>query len=146
LNNIESPTTKEPHVPAVVFFCHDGAGNVLLARRRDGGWSCGSGTCERGEAPQATAQREIQEEFGVVPKRIIRLGQRRNVTDFLAQVDRINVRNAAPEEHSAILWRDVRRPDTWEKPWHPLFSEFLRLHWGRILDLIPVREAPLIRR
>ena len=58
----------------VVFFCHDGEGNVLLQKRsmncRDeqGRWDCGGGSMEFGEESfESGVRREVLEELGVEP-------------------------------------------------------------------------------
>jgi 8-oxo-dGTP diphosphatase len=54
---------------AVVYFCHDGRGNVLLAKRsqaaRDeiGRWDIGGGAVEFGESVEETVRKEIKEEY-----------------------------------------------------------------------------------
>ncbi|MFH1631501.1 MAG: NUDIX domain-containing protein [bacterium] len=57
----------------VVFFCHDGAGRVLLHRRsqtcRDerGRWDCGGGSMEHGEKIEDAVRREVMEEYCADP-------------------------------------------------------------------------------
>lgn len=109
---------------------------MLLAKRLDGGWSCGSGTCDPGESPKQTAIREIGEEFGADVATISHLGRRGVVYDYIAELATDRVKNAAPEEHSAVEWFDLRRPEDWPKPYHPRFAEFLRIHYGKILKMM----------
>lgn len=53
----------------VVFLCHDGQGNFLLAKRsqqaRDehGRWDCGGGALELGKTVLETLETEIKEEY-----------------------------------------------------------------------------------
>lgn len=53
----------------VVYFCHDGQGNFVMARRsnnaRDehGRWDIGGGGLEFGDTVEATLRKEIQEEY-----------------------------------------------------------------------------------
>ena len=54
----------------VVFFCHDGKGNVLLSKRSEkcrdehGTWDPGAGRLEFGHTIEDTLRREILEEYG----------------------------------------------------------------------------------
>lgn len=54
----------------VAFLCHDGGGNVLMAKRgpnaRDeqGVWEFGGGGVEFGESPEQAVRREVAEEYG----------------------------------------------------------------------------------
>ncbi len=56
-----------------VFWCHDGAGRVLMHKRsqycRDeqGTWDCGAGSMEFGETFEETIAREVMEEYGATP-------------------------------------------------------------------------------
>jgi 8-oxo-dGTP pyrophosphatase MutT (NUDIX family) len=137
----------------VLFFCVNDEGEVLLAQRRDGNgdwWSVGSGTMDvPGEKAHETAMREVQEEFGAEANLCHHLGTRevrgRRLHDFFVHVYREHVQNAAPEEHVTIEWHDVRRPDTWPKPWHPNLEEFVRTYHAKILTMIAIRPAPRVR-
>ena len=59
-----------------VFYCHDGRGKVLMAKRsakaRDeqGTWDSGAGSMEFGETFEDTVRREVMEEYGVEPLEI----------------------------------------------------------------------------
>jgi 8-oxo-dGTP diphosphatase len=54
---------------AVVYFCHDGDGNVLLAKRSEAArdetlrWDIGGGAVEFGESVEETVRKEIKEEY-----------------------------------------------------------------------------------
>lgn len=54
----------------IVYFCHDGKGNFIMAQRnrntRDehGKWDIGGGALEFGETVQGTLKKEIKEEYG----------------------------------------------------------------------------------
>lgn len=56
---------------SVSFFCHDGAGNLVLTKRSDQcrdehhTWEVGGGKLEYGEDPDVAVLREIAEEYGV---------------------------------------------------------------------------------
>lgn len=59
-----------------VFFCHDGAGKLLMHKRsvncRDehGKWDCGGGSMEHGETFEDTIRRELMEEYCCEPLEI----------------------------------------------------------------------------
>ncbi|MFZ2125188.1 MAG: NUDIX domain-containing protein [Candidatus Saccharimonadales bacterium] len=59
-----------------VFYCHDGKGNLFLAKRsknaRDehGRWDVGGGGLKHGQSVEESLKRELLEEYNVVPKRI----------------------------------------------------------------------------
>ena len=62
----------------VVFYCHDGKGNILLHKRskacRDeqGRWDCGGGSMEFGEASfEEVVRREVREEYCVEPLEVV---------------------------------------------------------------------------
>ena len=119
----------------VVFFCvYQGA--VLLAKRRDGGWSCGSGTVDPGEEPVDCMLREVEEEFRLRPISFLPLGLRGPIHDFWVELPSQQAINAAPEEHSELQWFDGFRPDMWLHPWHPRFAEFIRINYGMIRKLM----------
>ncbi len=53
----------------IVFFCHDGNGNILLGKRskdardENGTWDIGGGGLELGEKVEERLQKEIEEEY-----------------------------------------------------------------------------------
>ena len=53
----------------VVYFCHDGKGRILMARRTEnsrdehGRWDIGGGRVELGDTVENTLKKEIQEEY-----------------------------------------------------------------------------------
>ena len=61
----------------VVFYCHDGAGRLLLHKRsaacRDeqGRWDVGGGSMEFGETFEEAVRREVREEYGVEPLSVV---------------------------------------------------------------------------
>ncbi|MBI2410642.1 MAG: NUDIX domain-containing protein [Candidatus Kerfeldbacteria bacterium] len=54
---------------SIVFFCHDGQGRVLMAKRSEnardehGKWDIGAGKVEVGDSVEETLHKEIQEEY-----------------------------------------------------------------------------------
>jgi len=111
--------TREPRV-SCVFICHDGAGDVLLARRsagaRDepGTWDTGAGALEFGETFDAAVTREVKEEYATEPREITMLGVRNVVRAeppshwvavvFAVLVDRDSVVIGEPDKFDELGW------------------------------------------
>lgn len=107
---------------AVVYFCHDGGGNVLLAKRsqnaRDeqGRWDIGGGAVEFGESVETVLRREIKEEYLADPINCQFLGFRDVhrmkdgkpthwlVLDFKVLVDSKEVGNGEPHKFDDVRW------------------------------------------
>ena len=107
-----------------VFYCHDGNGNLLMAKRsakcRDeqGKWDVGGGSMEFGETFEDTVRREIREEYGVEPERLQQVPEAtasvvrdNNGTKthwiafrFVAKVPREDVKIGEPESMDEIGW------------------------------------------
>ncbi|MCR4311571.1 MAG: NUDIX domain-containing protein [Candidatus Taylorbacteria bacterium] len=105
-----------------VFWCHDGAGKVLMhkrsARCRDeqGTWDCGGGSMEFGETFEETVRREVLEEYGVEPITIEYITTRNvlrehngEMTHWIknlhwVRVDPAIAKNAEPEKIEEIGW------------------------------------------
>ncbi len=146
--------------PVVVFLCVSGS-EALLARRRaddsERGLAYvygGAGHVEPGEAPEAAAKREIREEYGLTVTELVPLGVRGIAYDFLAIVPDVRkARNIATNENSELLFADATHPETWARPWHPLFAEFVNAYMtvnvhARFLSLRgpkPIRPLPVMR-
>jgi 8-oxo-dGTP diphosphatase len=126
----------------VVFFCHDGKGNVLLSKRskncRDehGKWDPGGGSIEIGEKVSDTLKREIKEEYrtDIIDSEFLgfrdvhRVDEKGNKThwialDFKVLVDRKKVKNGVPQKHSEIKWFEF---NNLPKPLHSQFPFFLK--------------------
>lgn len=106
----------------VVFFCHDGAGNVLLnkrgARCRDeqGRWDVGGGGVEWGETVEDALRKEIKEEYLAEVLSFEFLGFRDVhrehegkkthwvALDFKVLVDPIQAGNGEPEKFDEVRW------------------------------------------
>ncbi len=60
----------------VVFWCHDGNGNILFSKRsqkckdEQGRWECGGGSMEFGESFDDAVTRELMEEYCTKPLKI----------------------------------------------------------------------------
>lgn len=131
----------------VVYFCHDGNGNVLLSKRgtrsRDeiGTWDPGGGSIEFGETVEETLRREIAEEYRTSILSYEFLGYRdvhraHNgkhthwiALDFKVLVDPAQVKNGEPEKFDALEWF---RLDNLPQPLHSQFPLFLELYKGRL--------------
>lgn len=117
-----------------VFFCHDGNGNYCFEKRsskaRDehGKWGFGGGGLKFGSTLKENVEREVQEEYGVIPSSVEFLGYRdvfRVDTEgvkthwlgmyFKAQVDRNKVYLADAESIDEIAWHTI---DSLPEPLH----------------------------
>lgn len=132
---------------SVVFFCHDGQGNVLMGRRsqsaRDehGRWDIGGGGLEFGETVEQALRREIKEEYcsDVLSYEILGFrdvhrehqGKRTHwiALDFKVLIDKNKVANGDPEKITEIQWFSLENSP---KDSHSQFPEFLRLYRDRL--------------
>lgn len=107
---------------AVVYFCHDGQGNFVMAKRgeaaRDekGRWDIGGGSVEWGDAIKETLNREIKEEYCTDVLEVEFLGyrdvhresdERKShwvALDFKVLVDRDKVSIGEPHKFTEIGW------------------------------------------
>jgi len=112
---------------SVVYFCHDGAGNFVMAQRsqnaRDeqGNWDIGGGGVEFDDGVEETLKKEIAEEYGCTVKEFEFLSFRdvsriQNNTkthwvalDFKVLVDKNEVKNNEPHKFDAINWFTLDR-------------------------------------
>ena len=125
-----------------VFYCHDGHGNLLMHKRskncRDeqGRWDPGSGSMEFGETFLQTAKREIQEEYGVIPKNL-KLWAVNNALRwhgktrthwiaalFTAEVDPRKAKIGEPEKMDDIGWFPI---DKLPRPLHSMTRKHLKM-------------------
>lgn len=130
---------REPRV-SCVFICHDGAGEILLARRsagaRDepGAWDTGAGALEFGETFDAAVTREVTEEYATAPREISLLGVRNVVRAeppshwvavvFAVLVDRQAVAIGEPHKFDELGWF---RPEALPSPVHSQLEPTLEL-------------------
>lgn len=135
---------------AVVFFCHDGKGNVLLNKRskksRDEQetWDPGGGGIEVGETISETLKREIKEEYctDIIESEFLgfrdvhRVDEKGDKThwiilDFKVLVDREKVKNGVPEKHEEIGWFKL---DNLPTPVHSQFPHFLKKYKDKLFS------------
>ena len=123
-----------------VFVCHDGAGEILLARRsagaRDepGTWDTGAGALEFGETFEAAVTREVKEEYATQPREITLLGVRNVVRAeppshwvavvFAVRVDRDSVAIGEPHKVDEL---GCFRPAALPSPPHSQLAPTLEL-------------------
>jgi phage-related protein (TIGR01555 family) len=73
---------KKDYGSVGVIVLNDTGEDILCGKRKDNGMVCGpGGHIEKGETPAQAAIRETQEEFGITPLNLKRLGQLHNVSD-----------------------------------------------------------------
>ena len=127
----------------VIYFCHDGKGNFIMAKRsqnaRDeqGRWDIGGGAIEFGHTVEETLQREIEEEdctdvlsYEFLGYRDVHRTHSVNSThwialDFKVLIDDNKVKNGEPYKFDDIGWFTLKTvPDNS----HSQFPEFLRLY------------------
>jgi 8-oxo-dGTP diphosphatase len=127
----------------LVYFCHDGQGNFLMAKRsvnaRDehGRWDIGGGGLEFGDTVEQTLRKEIKEEYnsevlgyeflGFRDVHREHQGQKTHwvALDFKVLIDRSKARINEPHKFDALDWFVLERlPD----PVHSQFPKFLDLY------------------
>ena len=133
----------------VVFFCHDGEGNILMGKRskttRDehGKWDLGGGAVEFGEKIEDALRREIKEEYGTDVMEFEFLGFRdvhkldeegNNIhwiaLDYKVLIDRKEVKNKVPDEHVEIGWFTLSNLPT---PLHSQMPVFLKKYRQKLI-------------
>lgn len=127
----------------MVFYCHDGQGNILLHKRsakcRDehGRWDCGGGSMEFGEESfESAVAREIEEEYRVKPKNVMNHGIQNVIRDnngtkthwiailFSAEIERDKVGIGEPEYMDEIGWFS---PEALPSPLHSALESHLHI-------------------
>lgn len=127
----------------VVYFCHDGKGNILLSKRsqntRDeqGKWDIGGGGLDLGEMVEDCLKREIKEEYCTDVLSFEFLGFRDvhrvhggNKThwiglDFKVLVDASKVRIGEPESMDDIGWFTLQNiPQPLHSQLHVFFEKY----------------------
>ncbi len=131
----------------VVYFCHDGNGNILFAQRsknsRDeqGRWDVGGGGLEFGDTIENTLRKEIFEEYCTDVLDYEFLGYRdvhRSTNahkthwvalDFKVLVDRKKVKIGEPHKFDALDWFTI---DNLPNPVHSQFPIFLEKYKDKL--------------
>lgn len=142
----------------VVYFCHDGAGRVLLGKRsqhaRDeqGRWDIGGGGLEFGDTAEATLRREIKEEYcaDVLAFEFLgfrdvlreREGKRTHwvALDFKVRIDPAGVAIGEPHKFDDLQWFTLA---TLPEPIHSQFPTFFERYRDR-LEVIDSLHGPAI--
>lgn len=128
---------------AIVYFCHDGKGNFIMAKRsqnaRDekGRWDIGGGGLEFGDTVENTLKKEIAEEYCTDVLNFEFLGYR-DVhrehegkkthwigLDFKVLVEKDKVKIGEPHKFDDLKWFTL---ENFPKDCHSQFGEFLRLY------------------
>lgn len=131
----------------VVYFCHDGKGNVLLAKRSEkardekGRWDIGGGGIELNDTVLNTLKKEIAEEYCTDVLDYEFLGYRdvhrecngKNThwiaLDFKVFVDRKKAKNGEPHKFDAVEWFTLKNLPT---PVHSQLPTFLEKYKDKL--------------
>lgn len=127
----------------IVFFCHDGKGNFVVAKRssktRDeqGRWDIGSGSMEFEHSVEETLRKEIGEEYGASIahyeflgyRDVLRINNNKQThwisLDFKVQVDPSTVKNGEPDMIEEVRWVTF---DTLPEPLHSQLPKFFKIY------------------
>lgn len=131
----------------VVYFCHDGKGRFVMAKRnsntRDehGRWDIGGGGVEFGESIDKTIRKEIKEEYCTKVLDYEFLGFRDVhrthdgkqthwiALDFKVKIDPKKVKNGEPHKFDDVQWFTL---DTIPEDAHSQFPHFLELYLDKL--------------
>jgi ADP-ribose pyrophosphatase YjhB (NUDIX family) len=132
----------------VVFFCHDGKGNVLLGFRNKNTrdeqerWDIGGGGLEFGQPVEESLRREIKEEYDAEVLKTEFLGFRdvhRKLKgkpthwialDYKVLIDPTNVKNNEPHKFNKVEWFAFNKLP---QPMHSQWPAFLEQHKEKLL-------------
>ncbi len=132
---------------AVIFFCHDGKGNVVFGKRgintkdEHGNWDVGGGGVEFGDTIIDTLRKEIKEEYCTDVLDYEFLGYRdvfreQNgkkthwlILDFKVLVDKDKVKNGEPHKLDDVRWFTLGNMPS---PIHSQLPKFLELYKDKL--------------
>ena len=132
---------------SIVYICHDGKNNYLLAKRTDKcrdehhTWDCGGGGLETHDTVEGTLKKEIAEEYGTNVLTFEFLGYRdvhrehENkkthwiTLDFKVLIDPSKTRNGEPHKFERVKWFKL---DSFPSPLHSQLPNFLNLYRNRL--------------
>lgn len=127
----------------VVYFCHDGKGNFVMAKRSRNArdeydrWDIGGGSLEFGDTVEEAVRREIQEEYCTdvldlefLGYRDVRREHQGNPThwialDFKARINSEKVKNGEPYKFEELKWFTL---NTIPENVHSQIPNFLNLY------------------
>ena len=136
---------------SVCFFCHDGKGNYLVAKRsqncRDeqGLWDPGGGGLKFGEKIEDALRRELQEEFCTTPLEVEHLGYRDVfreqkgqpthwvANDFRVLVDPAAVKIGEPHKCDELRWGTIEEIKSLGDELHSQFPAYFAKHEGKLV-------------
>ena len=131
----------------IVYFCHDGAGNFILSKRKDtcrdehGRWDPGGGGLEFNDTVENTLRQEIAQEYCTDVLSFEFLGYRdvhreHNskkthwiALDFKVHVDRSKVKNGEPHKFEKIEWFNL---ENLPGPVHSQLPHFLEKYKAQL--------------
>ncbi len=134
---------------AVCYFCHDGAGNLLVSKRSEttrdeqGRWDCGGGSVEWDENIEDALVREIKEEYMTDVVKAEFLGYRDVhrelddgtkthwvMIDYKVQVNPDQVGIGEPESIDELRWVN---PGAIPEPTHSQLPAFLNKYKDKLV-------------
>ena len=132
---------------AVVYFCHDGEGNIVMGQRSEqsrdekGRWDIGGGSVEVEDSIEQTLRKEIKEEYGTDVLNFEYLGYRDVLRehegqkthwialDFKALVNKEQVKNGEPHKFNHVGWFTLNNMPS---PVHSQLPTFLEKYKDRL--------------
>jgi len=132
---------------SIIYFCHDGQGNFVMARRsakardENGCWDIGGGALEIGQTVKETLVKEIGEEYGTKVlnfeflgyRDVHRINQGKKThwlaLDFKVLVDKNLVKNNEPHKFDQITWFTLNKLP--EKI-HSQLPQFFKLYQDKL--------------